>query len=433
MKKKVILLSFDALHASDRSIIEKLPHFSKLLSGCALGKTVKGVYPSHTYTTHASVITGVHPDKHGITSNYIPTPGDRKPDWYWQYKHLQSPTLLGLAKEKGLKTATFLWPVTARGPQNYNIPEIWDPKKKKNQILLSLIHGSPLFLLSINQKYGKYRRGTEHPELDVFTMKSVLDLISKKDLDFVLVHLADVDTHRHYYGTDSDESRKALERLDSHLGDLLNLLKSKRELSSTDIIIFGDHGFLDIHQNININSHFHKKGWLTFNQEGTLDSWRVWAHSCEGSCHIYINEKENPSFTDEVYEEIHRLVTDSSSGIERIYRPKDFSDLHLQNGFSLILEGKKGYSFTPDWDLPLYSPVEKDPENKVSVAVHGYHPDKEGYRSLFLATGPSFKKGASVEEMRIIDIAPTIAEILNLPLPNADGRVLDELLEDPHA
>lgn len=48
-------------------------------------------------------------------------------------------------------------------------------------------------------------------------------------------------------------------------------------------------------------------------------------------------------------------------------------------------------------------------------------------RGLFLARGPAFQQGTVIDTARIIDLAPTICHLLDLPVPtDMDGRVLEE-------
>ena len=47
---------------------------------------------------------------------------------------------------------------------------------------------------------------------------------------------------------------------------------------------------------------------------------------------------------------------------------------------------------------------------------------------IFLAAGPAFKPGAVVANAHVTDEAPTLAAVLGQTLPQADGRVLHELL-----
>ena len=78
--------------------------------------------------------------------------------------------LYDVAKEKGLTTAAFLWPVTAGSKIDYNLAEIFP-----NRIWAS----SPLFLYEMNKKYGKLRHGIKQLWLDDFVTVCAVDTIKK--------------------------------------------------------------------------------------------------------------------------------------------------------------------------------------------------------------------------------------------------------------
>ena len=52
---------------------------------------------------------------------------------------------------------------------------------------------------------------------------------------------------------------------------------------------------------------------------------------------------------------------------------------------------------------------------------------------IFLGKGPTLRKGVSPSGARLIDMAPTILALLNIPVPEEmDGRVLSEIIESSH-
>ena len=53
-------------------------------------------------------------------------------------------------------------------------------------------------------------------------------------------------------------------------------------------------------------------------------------------------------------------------------------------------------------------------------------PEPDG---IFIAQGNRIKPGISLPRVANLDVAPTIAEILGLQIPNPEGRVLTEILE----
>ncbi len=60
----------DAFSESDWESAKKLPNLSHLVETGASTRSLKSVFPTHTYTIHTSIVTGVYPDKHGILHNH---------------------------------------------------------------------------------------------------------------------------------------------------------------------------------------------------------------------------------------------------------------------------------------------------------------------------------------------------------------------------
>lgn len=73
--KKLIVMSADALVWEDMEYLSSLPNFQKYLAGGAGIRQVRFVYPTITYPCHATMSTGVYPDKHGVTGNLEFHPG----------------------------------------------------------------------------------------------------------------------------------------------------------------------------------------------------------------------------------------------------------------------------------------------------------------------------------------------------------------------
>lgn len=51
---------------------------------------------------------------------------------------------------------------------------------------------------------------------------------------------------------------------------------------------------------------------------------------------------------------------------------------------------------------------------------------------LFIATGPSIRKGQLKRTVSILDFAPTLTALLGVPLPDADGTIINEIAEPAH-
>ena len=76
-RKKILLVSLDALGDTDLEYVRTLPNFSKIMRAGAWCGRVNSVYPSLTFPSHASIATGCVPDSHGIVNNYMFLPFEK--------------------------------------------------------------------------------------------------------------------------------------------------------------------------------------------------------------------------------------------------------------------------------------------------------------------------------------------------------------------
>src|ERR1700709_2056622 len=95
-----------------------------LMAGGAYARGVNSVFPSMTYPSHTTIVTGVQPAKHGIYYNNMYEPNGPTGKMYWNDSSIKVPTVWGAAQKKGLKVASLFWPVSADAPVMYNIPDI---------------------------------------------------------------------------------------------------------------------------------------------------------------------------------------------------------------------------------------------------------------------------------------------------------------------
>jgi hypothetical protein len=60
---------------------------------------------------------------------------------------------------------------------------------------------------------------------------------------------------------------------------------------------------------------------------------------------------------------------------------------------------------------------------------HGQLPTRPGLQTGFIAEGAGIRAGARLDGMRLVDIAPTVAAMLDLDLWGVDGRIRRDLLD----
>ena len=425
--KYCIILSLDAVGKDDFEFIKNLPNFKYLIEKGSYSFDVNSIYPTLTYPTHTTIVTGKFPKNHGIINNFLIQPNKKNCDWFWFRKEIKVETLYDLAKKNLFTTASILWPVTANANIDFNIPEILPYKSWHNQILVSLLNGSKFFQFDMNKRFGYMRNGIEQPNLDNFSMASTLHLLKHKKPNLTLLHLTDVDTQKHKFGIKSKSVEKALLRHDYRLGELLRLLKEEEMLDKTHIIVLGDHSARDVSKVVKLNKLFLQENLLEKNNDNTISKWKAYMNTCDGSAYIYINK--NISDKDLIKKQVKDLIlkfsNENESFIASIFSSEEASKLGADPNCDFMIEGKDGFYFLNDLDGEIIQSISE----KYDKATHGYSPNKKNYETFFIAIGPNIKNNFNIGTMNLVDEGPTISKILGLELKDVDGIILNKIFK----
>ena len=114
----------------------------------------------------------------------------------------------------------------------------------------------------------------------------------------------------------------------------------------------------------------------------------------------------------------------SVEGIAEVITPDRFAALNLpQPGkdpqmFDILLTAKPGYSFSGATGGAVTAAVPQQ------AGSHGYLAEDPDLDAIFIASGYGVKPGAKFDGVRSIDVAPTIAKLLGVSLPNVKGKAL---------
>ena len=81
-------------------------------------------------------------------------------------------------------------------------------------------------------------------------------------------------------------------------------------------------------------------------------------------------------------------------------------------------------------EYELSSKIISKPRGKSKMKKYGEH--KNARKGIFLATGPDIQKGIDIGEMDIVDVLPTVLQLLKKPVPRyLNGRVLTDIFRKP--
>ncbi|KEI00157.1 ectonucleotide pyrophosphatase/phosphodiesterase [Clostridium botulinum] len=430
IRKYMCVISFDGLSSLDFNYIKELPNFKEFIREASYCKNVCSILPSLTYPAHTTIVTGKYPKNHGVINNKLLQPNRAHPDWYWYRKYIKGDTLYDLSIKKGMKIAALLWPVTGKSKIQYNMPEIFANRAWQNQVMVSLLSGSPLFQYKLNKKFGHIRNGLMQPNLDNFTHKSLLYTLQTKKPNITFVHYTDLDSMRHRYGFHSKEAKEALLRHDVRLGDIMATLRESKLYKDTTVVVLGDHSSFDENKIINLNILLKENGYIKLDDKGKIIDYKAIAHSCDGSTYIY-TKSYNFDLVNRIYDIINKFNKEHNC-IEKIYSKEEATKLGADPKCTFMLDAKLGYYFLDNINGNLIQEITDENIDKIPGATkstHGYSPFKPNYGTVFMMRGKGVKQGVIIEKMNLVDEGPTIAKLLEINLKDTDGRVIEEFLK----
>jgi predicted AlkP superfamily pyrophosphatase or phosphodiesterase len=415
-KKHVVIISVDGLrpefYLSEEFEAPTLKEFAR--SG-AHAKGVESVYPSVTYASHASIVTGVRPAKHGVHGNTKWGENGSTQEWYWETKDLKAKPIWAAAKEKGLKTAITYWPSSVGAEAHWIIPERWAALKGESTAELLGKHSTPGLLAEVAMVNGlpKVSEIEKRKDLiDEFIAGSAAYVLGRYKPNLLLVHLIQVDDAQHEHGRDSAKVKEALKRMDANIAKIRAAAEKSGILARTVFVIVGDHGFEDVKEAVAPNTLLVEAGLIEADGR-TVKSWKAIGRTFSGSMAVYAKDADSAKKAREVLE---KQAGRSYTIVDR----KQLDELGYDPEAVFAIEAGDGLSITATVTGKLTG------QSSWAKGQHGYLPTKARMRTGFIASGAGVRK-AVVEKMRVIDIAPTVAKMLRFEMKDVDGAALDIL------
>lgn len=427
-RRRLVVLSIDAMSDVDVPFARTLPHFARILGG-AWG-SAQAIYPTVTYPNHTSQTTGRTAAGHGIYANEKLSPGVRRADWFWDARDIACPTLFDLAKEKGLTTASVGWPVTGWSPSiDIAVPEIWDRNGLEQTLAVLREASSPRGREYVDRHADEINWTKKHV-FGRFNVSVATDILRTETPDVLFVHLVDVDSARHATGRFTPEVKQAFERVDGWIGEILTALEDAGIAEETNVAIVSDHGHVEVGRCFRANHLLVEHGFVRLDENGEISSWDAWVHGCGLTGQLHLNPQTDDVAREKVLALVQDWVEDPEIPVGAFHPLADMREDYGYSGpFLGVLEGTSGTNFQNLWEgRSLYGRF--DPDYTFLLSQHGHLPEQD-IQAVFAMTGPDIAEGVRFTRCTVTDEAVTFAHLLGLELPDADGTVVDEILRVP--
>lgn len=421
--KHVIIISIDGLRPEFyRDDKWATPTLHKMVAGGASADGVRGVFPTVTYPSHTTIITGAMPMKHGIFYNLPFEPQGSTGRWYWETKSIKVPTLWDAAATAGLKTASVYWPVSVGAKVDYNIPEIVSLDKTVERTSPQRTLSTPKGLFeeveqNATGKLNDEKLSSDFSSADENGSRMVSYLIKKYKPNLLTFHVFAVDHAEHAEGRYGEHVSMAVAGADHAVNNILEAIGQAGIKDSTTVFIVGDHGFVDIHTNVAPNVWLTQNGLYT--KEGTQVNWKAQFHPSGGSVFLMLKDpKDNKTLVQ--VRAILAALPESQKKMFRIVERPELDKIGADPNVPLALAFAEGFAATGANTGDAIRPGKG--------GTHGFFPDFQHIETGFIAYGAGIKPGVVIPKMGLEDISPLVAKLLGLQFNAPDGVLYPGIL-----
>ncbi len=422
----MVLISIDGFPAwmwRDPSL--PTPTLRRLAAEGATAGAMTVVNPSVTWINHTTLVTGVHPRKHGVLFNGLlvrqtpPLPPMVEP-WRDKAEMVSAPTLYDKAHAAGLTTAHADWvAIQNSGTISWEFREL--PRGSGTEIEREMVQQGALTA----EELAGFGKGKNIAWRDMMWCRAAVHMIKTRKPNLLMVHFLTTDTLNHANGPGSQASFAAYAYADRLVGDIMDALNEAGLKEKSTVVIATDHGFKKVAKLVYPNVVLRKAGLVQVDKE-LVSSCDAYVMSQGGMAFVYVVD---PAKRATLLPQLREMFT-QQEGVARVLEGTDGPTMGMptpaenQGMGDLVLFAKAGYAFQSP-----FNGEEAVVEAVKYLGTHGYPADDPELEGTFIAWGYGIKPGARIERMQSVDVAPTLAELLGVKLPNVDGRILREILK----
>ena len=355
----VVMLSLDG--TTPEVALREMATLREIARRGVFAERMEPAFPTNTFPNHATLVTGVAPERHGIVDNEFldPVRGryDRDADPTW----LEVEPLWSLLEGKGIPTAVYHW-VGSEGPwRSGRAPRYWKPfdadvpeRAKMEQILAWLALEPP----------------SARPRL-------------------VTAWLHGADHEGHLHGPDAPEVAATLREQDAALAAFVAALDRAGAFETLTLIVVSDHGMAAVRSRVDL--------------AGALRRAGVRARVLGGGGFATLAVAGGGEAADRAVEVARGL------GLSAWRRDEAPAWVPVRN---------------PRFgDAVVLAPLGVAIGGGSLRGVHGFGTGEPSMGALFAAMGRGVAQGVTLRGVRAVDVAPTVLRLLGERVPGwMEGR-----------
>ena len=365
------------------------------------------INPTVTWPNHTTLVTGVRADEHGLlvngslvsTGTWPPIKVDPMVD---KVKMVHVPTVYDAAHNAGLTTAQIDWVAISNAPTiTWPFNEWASPAGPVEQEMIRKGAIAAADVQDFTKANILFR--------DQIWTRAAVYLIREHRPNLMLLHFLSLDSVHHGFGPKSLAATSAIAFLDSCVEKVVAAVHEAGMDDRTTFLVVADHGFKGYTKEI--------RPAIALAAADLAGKVHVIPEG--GTAMIYLDQAQAADLLPKAVRALQGV-----EGVDKVIGVDGYAALGLPlpandpQMSQLLLTAKDGYSFSGATGGPVTAAV---PQQRGS---HGYLNSDPDMDALFIASGYGVRANALSGRISNLDVAPTIAKLLGVPLPSAKGKPL---------
>lgn len=330
-------------------------------------------FPSVTFPNHYTLVTGLHPDHHGIVNNTMAdaelgrfslgnAAAVTNGDW-WD----EGEPLWVTAERAGLTTATMFWP------------------------------GSEAEIGGVRPSHWSVFDQSMAGDARVDRVLGWLDLPGDQRPDFVTLYFDIVDTAGHNHGPDARQTTEAAAAVDASIARLIGGLEARGLAERTTLVIAADHGMA--------------------------------ATSPDRA--VYLDDLVDVAAVQIVHAGAFAGLNPAPGREAEVRAALIRRHPHMECFDKADLPQRLAYGRHPRAPAIICLPdvgwlaATRDRPVRRAGGAHGYDNAAPEMAALFIASGAGIRPGVTLDDVDAVDVQPLLARLLGIAAPQGDGDFSD--------
>lgn len=360
-------------------------------------------FPSLTFPNHFTLVTGLHPESHGVVGNTFWDPNTQKEFYYTD-------------------------PARSMQPEWWDAEPIWVTAESNNvRTAIHMWPGSEAHIGDLEPEYVDKFNAHEVLDRKVQRILTWLDMPGRDDLaddedrqtrpQLIAAYVPNVDADGHKYGPNSTYIRSTIAEVDGMLADLFKGIGERNLTNVVNIIVVSDHGMattstqrlIQLEDIVDTKLIEHIDGWPLY---GLRPYKNDDAHIIEIYNDLFAKSK----------------LAKYKDSFDVYLRDKNMPDRwNFRNNdriAPLWIVPRAGWAIVAkdEWDV---AKMKKNDDIYHPRGLHGYDHEDPLMRAIFVARGPAFPhpEGSRVHEFQNTEVYNIVCDSIGLE-PKANNGTL---------